>query len=102
MVDPPIGHPQKWIAAEVGLQKGGVEGGDEVMEGGSGVGEEGKGEEKGGREGGNIRKDLGGVRTTPVRAVEAGAFKMEVWVEEGSGKVELEEEAERTGLGDEK
>ena len=31
-------------------------------------------------------KDLGGVRTTPVRALEAGAFRMEVWIEEGRGK----------------
>ena len=31
-------------------------------------------------------KDLGGVRTTPVRSLEAGAFIMEVWVEEGRGK----------------
>lgn len=30
--------------------------------------------------------DLGGVRTTPVRTVEAGEFVMEMWVEEGRGK----------------
>lgn len=35
-------------------------------------------------------KDLGGVRTTPVRSLEAGAFKMEVWVEEGRGKFQVE------------
>ncbi len=93
MADPPIGHPQKWIAADVGLQRGG-KGGDEGG-GGRERGEEGKGKEKGeGKKG----RDLGGVRTTPVRAVEAGAFKMEVWVEEGRGKVELEE-AERLGAG---
>jgi mitotic spindle assembly checkpoint protein MAD2B len=98
MVDPPIGHPQKWIAADVGLQRGEGrgKGGDEGGEGGE-RGEEGKGKEKGG-EGGKKGRDLGGVRTTPVRAVEAGAFKMEVWVEEGRGKVELEE-AERLGGG---
>ncbi len=111
MADPPIGHPQKWIAADVGLQRGGKGGdeggggrergegggGRERGEGGGGRerGEEGKGKEKGeGKKG----RDLGGVRTTPVRAVEAGAFKMEVWVEEGRGKVELEE-AERLGAG---
>ena len=36
-------------------------------------------------------KDLGGVRTTPVRSLEAGAFVMEVWVEEGRGKFEEKE-----------
>ncbi len=102
MADPPIGHPQKWIAAGVRLQRGGKGGdegggGRERGEGGGGRerGEEGQGKEKGG---GKKGRDLGGVRTTPVRAVEAGAFKMEVWVEEGRGKVELEE-AERLGAG---
>ena len=33
-------------------------------------------------------KYLGGVKTTPVRAVEAGPFIMEVWVEEGKDKAE--------------
>lgn len=45
-------------------------------------------------------RNLGGVRTTPVRAVEAGAFKMEVWVEEGREKVEMER-ARDAGLGGE-
>ena len=31
-------------------------------------------------------KDLGGVKITPVRSLEAGAFVMEVWVEEGREK----------------
>ena len=83
-VDAPIGRGDPWIAAEPGLQKerrraGGGYGG---FEGSSGdvedesfrVGESQKG------------KDLGGVRTTPVRALEAGAFRMEVWIEEGKGK----------------
>ena len=34
-------------------------------------------------------KHLGGVKTTPVRAVEAGPFIMEVWVEEGKDKDEV-------------
>lgn len=95
MVDPPIGHPQKWIAAEVGLQREERRG-----DGGEGKksGGEGKGEGKGG-EGEWKGRDLGGVRTTPVRAVEAGAFKMEVWVEEGRGKVELEEAGRLLGGG---
>ena len=83
-VDAPIGRGDRWVAAEPGLQKerrrdgggyGGFEGGsDDAKVDRLGVGESKKG------------KDLGGVRTTPVRALEAGAFKMEVWVEEGRGK----------------
>ena len=71
-----------WIAAEPGLQRerdsgsGNVEMSTDSIE--SGIGS-GKGRKK---QGG----DLGGVRTTPVRALEAGAFAMEVWVEEGKGK----------------
>ena len=33
-------------------------------------------------------KYLGGVKTTPIRNVESGAFVMEMWVEEGRGKFE--------------
>ena len=29
---------------------------------------------------------LGGVRTTPIRAVEAGEFVLEMWIEEGKDK----------------
>lgn len=53
-------------------------------------GEEGKdgdgGEEEGGKR--KFGRDLGGAKTTPVRALEAGAFAMEVWIEEGRGKFE--------------
>ena len=89
-VDAPIGRGDRWIAAEPGLQKerkaeslgyrdfegstGDVEAEDLRM------GESRKG------------KDLGGVRTTPVRALEAGAFKMEVWIEEGKGKFQAQVE----------
>ena len=60
------------MVAEPGLQrreKRGNGDGDVQMEGGS---------KRGG--------DLGGVRTTPVRSLESGAFRMEVWVEEGRAK----------------
>lgn len=83
-VDPPIGHPQPWIAAEPGLQK----------ERGKGGGA-GDGSEKGEREeqtGSKKGKDLGGIKTTPVRSLEAGVFVMEVWVEEGRGKFEGEKQ----------
>jgi mitotic spindle assembly checkpoint protein MAD2B len=36
------------------------------------------------REGG----DLGGARVTPIRAVEAGVFRFETWIEEGKAKFE--------------
>ncbi|KAH7411389.1 DNA-binding protein [Cadophora sp. MPI-SDFR-AT-0126] len=63
-VDPPIGHPQPWIPSEPSLQTG----------------------EKGDSE--TIGRDLGGVRTVPVRLVEAGEFILEAWIEEGRGKFE--------------
>lgn len=87
-VDPPIGRGDRWVAAEPGLQKerrreGGGYGGVEGSSGDTEVEEFGMGETKKG-------KDLGGVRTTPVRALEAGAFRMEVWVEEGKGKFQTQ------------
>lgn len=80
-VDPPIGRGDRWVAAEPGLQK------ERRREGGGDteVEEFGMGETKKG-------KYLGGVRTTPVRALEAGAFRMEVWIEEGKGKFQAQVE----------
>ena len=76
-VEAPLGREGGWVAAEPGLQRerNGRDGGrdEERFDGRSG---------KGSRK----EKDLGGVRTTPVRNLEAGAFAMEVWVEEGRGK----------------
>lgn len=81
-MDAPIGREGGWIAAEPGLQreqrgKGRVQrdraddrGGEGNIYRGQGQGESKKG------------KDLGGVGTTPVRSLEAGAFRMEVWVSE--------------------
>jgi len=34
--------------------------------------------------------DLGGARTTPIRAVEAGVLRFEMWVEEGKAKFEMQ------------
>jgi mitotic spindle assembly checkpoint protein MAD2B len=67
-VDPPIGHPQPWIPVQPSLQKTGRKGAQLSGE----VGGEGQ--------------DLGGVRVTPVRTVEAGVFKFETWIEEGKAK----------------
>ncbi|KAL2070287.1 hypothetical protein VTL71DRAFT_13313 [Oculimacula yallundae] len=61
-VEPPIGHPQPWIPSEPSLQTG----------------------EKDGSE--SIGRDLGGVRSVPVRLVEAGEFVLEAWIEEGRAK----------------
>jgi mitotic spindle assembly checkpoint protein MAD2B len=78
-MDPPIGHPQPWIPVQPSLQKTGrgaiFRDEDEEKE-----------VESGGRrkEGG----DLGGVRVTPIRTVEAGTFRFETWVEEGKAKFE--------------
>jgi len=72
-VEPPINKEGRWIAAEPGLQRG-REGTDTAN---AAVGT-GSGRRRG--------KELGGVRTVPVRSLEAGAFMMEVWVEEGKGK----------------
>lgn len=96
-MDAPIGRGDRWIAAEPGLQKerrrqgGGYErfegSSDDIDVEGYSLGESQKG------------KDLGGVRTTPVRALEAGAFRMEVWIEEGKGKFQAH--VQEDGDGDE-
>lgn len=96
-VGPPFrggkGHSESpWIAAEPELQS----------ERSTGVnGEEVLSEEvfEGRRRKGTA---LGGVRTTPVRSLEAGAFAMEVWVEEGKGKMQarVEDDDNEEGSGD--
>lgn len=78
-MDPPIGHPQPWIPAQPSLQPA-----DKVAGGDVGHGRDGLGAEP--RKGG----DLGGVRTTPVRSVEAGEFILEMWIEEGKAKRDLQ------------
>jgi mitotic spindle assembly checkpoint protein MAD2B len=55
-------HPQPWVPSEPSLQTG----------------------EKGNSE--RIGSDLGGIRTVPVRTVEAGEFILESWIEEGKAK----------------
>ena len=98
-MDAPIGREDRWVAAEPGLQKERRRGGDGYggFEGSSGDAEADEfsmGESKKG-------KDLGGVRTTPVRALEAGAFKMEVWIEEGKGKFQAQVEEDNDDDDDE-
>ncbi|KAK4126433.1 DNA-binding protein [Parathielavia appendiculata] len=57
----PIGHPQAWIPSEPNLQP------------------KGKGREVAGQ-------DIGGAKTRPIRAVEAGPLFFECWVEESKAK----------------
>lgn len=83
-VDPPLGHPQAWIPVQPSLQKTGRGTGKRATV------EEGEGPE-GRKTEGDARKtgeDLGGVRVTPIRTVEAGTFRFETWVEEGRAKLE--------------
>ena len=74
-VDPPISRDQSWIVAEPALQKPPRQ-------------QHWEGEDIGASQ--PVRstrgRDRGGIKTTPVRKVEAGAFVIEVWVEEGKGK----------------
>jgi mitotic spindle assembly checkpoint protein MAD2B len=63
-------HPQAWIPSEPNLQP------------------QGKGKEVAG-------SDIGGVKTRPIRAVEAGPLFFECWVEEGKAKEVLAKLAER-------
>ncbi|KAL8758388.1 MAG: hypothetical protein Q9199_001522 [Rusavskia elegans] len=69
-IHPPLGPDTPWLAAEPRLQKQRKRNEGEVQPGST------------------MGKDLGGVRTTPIRNVESGAFVMEMWVEEGKGKFE--------------
>ncbi|KAF1996867.1 DNA-binding protein [Amniculicola lignicola CBS 123094] len=76
-IDPPIRHPQPWIPVQPNLQKTGRKGAQEQ--------EDRKTQEEG--------QDLGGVKVTPIRAVEVGVFRFETWVEEGRAKFEMENKA---------
>ncbi|KAI0482485.1 HORMA domain-containing protein [Xylariaceae sp. FL0804] len=57
----PIGHPQPWVPSQPNLQPAS-------------------------RDRPAAGEDLGGARTTPLRAVEAGPLFFECWVEEGKAK----------------
>ncbi|KAF2735469.1 DNA-binding protein [Polyplosphaeria fusca] len=76
-VDPPVGHPQPWVPVQPSLQKTKRNGAEP--------------EDKGVKEGKSKEgQDLGGVKVTPIRSVEAGVFRFETWVEEGKAKFELD------------
>lgn len=83
-----------WIAAEPGLQP------EVKPREGEGEGKSGEGEREGEGTGKEKRatmrgKDLGGIRTIAIRSVEAGEFVLEVWVEEGRGKMDALEDLEK-------
>ncbi|KAL8871661.1 MAG: hypothetical protein Q9174_002558 [Haloplaca sp. 1 TL-2023] len=46
----------------------------------------------------NVGKELGGVKTTPIRNLDSGVFALEMWIEEGRTKFE-ELDAEGSSLG---
>lgn len=70
----PVGHPQPWIPVEPSLQAAKKK----KKEGESGGGEQARGQ------------DLGGAKTTPVRAVRAGEMMFELWIEEGKAKLDMD------------
>ena len=91
--DPPVGHPQPWIPVQPSLQKtrrteaglaAGGSAGAEMDESGRSDGSSSS--SSGPAEG----ADLGGARTVPIRAVEAGVLRFEMWVEEGKAKFEMQ------------
>jgi mitotic spindle assembly checkpoint protein MAD2B len=72
LADPPLGHPQPWIPVQPSLQKEAVKPGSDNLDSSPG-------------------DDLGGIRTTPIRAVEAGEMVFEMWIEEGKAKMDSSE-----------
>ncbi|KAI9883592.1 MAG: hypothetical protein M1823_004645 [Watsoniomyces obsoletus] len=63
----PLGHPQPWIPSVPSLQRPA----EKTSE--------------------RVGQDRGGVRTTPIRYVEAGEFLLDLWIEEGREKKKLQE-----------
>lgn len=83
----PVSHSSTpWIPSQPSLQPAATV----VAEvGGAKGGDHGTANESRDRSKRNIGSDLGGVRTTPIRTIEAGAFMLEVWVEEGKAKANI-------------
>jgi len=77
-VDPPIRHPQPWIPVQSSLQK---------RRRRATVREE---EEEEDVENGRNKEgaDLGGDQVTPIRGVEAGVFRFDMWIEESKAKLQ--------------
>ncbi|KAF2089210.1 DNA-binding protein [Saccharata proteae CBS 121410] len=64
--EPPIGHPQPWIPVQPSLQTKKAKDGDDATRG----------------------EDVGGSKTTPLRAVDSDEMAFEMWIEEGKAKSE--------------
>ncbi|KAJ9667482.1 hypothetical protein H2201_002351 [Coniosporium apollinis] len=86
----PLGHPQVWIPIEPGLQRGDGERGGQGGEK-SDAADTRKRRERG--------EDLGGLKTMPVRAVDAGEMVFEMWIEEGKAKFEGSENSSSASSG---
>lgn len=104
--DAPLGGSQPWIAADRSMQRrkgegkegGGLLGGEESTEdglSGEAVSEKANQDQQliaeaeiapENNENNGLKSRKSNTRTTPVRNIEAGAFVMEVWVEEGPDK----------------
>ncbi|KAK7528902.1 DNA-binding protein [Phyllosticta citriasiana] len=82
--EPPVGHPQPWIPVQPSQQARRKRAGEEDD---GGVEKRRKGE------------DVGGVKTTPVRAVEAGEMVFEMWIEECKAKMDLNTQQEGSSVG---
>ena len=74
-IQAPLRSETPWIAAEPELQK-------------QRTNAKNPHEENGDQQRPNVGKDLGGVRTTPIRNLDSGVFALEMWIEESKGKFE--------------
>ncbi|KAL8705048.1 MAG: hypothetical protein Q9201_001818 [Fulgogasparrea decipioides] len=74
-VQAPLRPDTPWMAAEPGLQK---------RKARPNTTHNSAGQQNGTKAG----KDLGGVKTTPLRSLESGPFVLEMWIEEGKAKFE--------------
>jgi mitotic spindle assembly checkpoint protein MAD2B len=79
--DPPIGHPQPWIPAQPSLQRRAA------------TFDTGSYENR-------LGSDLGGLKSTPIRSIDAGEMVFEMWVEEGIGKADAISSQSSTQISD--
>ncbi|KAF3031237.1 hypothetical protein E8E12_000793 [Didymella heteroderae] len=85
-LEPSVGHPQAWISVQPSLPKTGREAFSHAKV--EAVGADGSMQENNKLEDKRKRgEDLGALRFTPIRTVEAGTFKFETWIEERTGEV---------------
>lgn len=85
----PIGHPQPWVPAQPNLQR---------TRNSHAPNQRRQSREEGSAASSGIGKDVGGIRTLPMRAVEAGEFIFDLWVEEGRAKQQLQSSQDETSV----